>query len=396
MTNAKHGKRWSYSAGERGINRVRAFERATTGRIFLEFYEAIQRGVKPKVRRVGMGRCDRERAKHAAEELAARLRRAEVPQCEHPTLVMLFDNYLREVTPGKTLGKQSHDRRCAGMFVRAFGADTEARLLSRRELDRFVRDRRSGAIAASHGRKGYIVRARCVAYDLAWLSAVMNWATMVSDGRGGVLLTHNPLKGYPMPREENPHRPRLAPDEYERLLEVASSVAPLFPLALVLAHETGHRIGAIRMLRWSDVDFDGRVVRWRAENDKIGLEHTTPLTDVAAERLQVARRAQSAIGDAFVFPSPSDAGVPCSRHLVRDWWERGAALAELPKVARRGWHSLRRQFATEMKNTPLPDLCRLGGWKDPQTVLTCYQQPDPETMRAALAQRKRIAKAEAQ
>ena len=44
-----------------------------------------------------------------------------------------------------------------------------------------------------------------------------------------------------------------------------------FQLALVLAHDTGHRIGAIRMLRWSDVDLKAARVRWRAENDKIGF-----------------------------------------------------------------------------------------------------------------------------
>ena len=56
----------------------------------------------------------------------------------------------------------------------------------------------------------------------------------------------------------------------------------------------------------------------------------------------------------------------------------------------RGWHSLRRQFATELKHTPLKDLCALGGWKDYQTLLTCYQHPDAVTMRAALEQWMRL------
>lgn len=40
-----------------------------------------------------------------------------------------------------------------------------------------------------------------------------------------------------------------------------------------------------------------------------------------------------------------------------------------------------------MKATNLKDLCALGGWKDHNTILKCYQQPDPETMRVALANR---------
>jgi hypothetical protein len=75
-------------------------------------------------------------------------------------------------------------------------------------------------------------------------------------------------------------------------------------------------------------------------------------------------------------------------HLVRDWWERGEKLAEIHHEPALGWHSLRRKFATELKHTPLKDLCYLGGWKEPQTVLKCYQRPDESTMREALEGRK--------
>jgi hypothetical protein len=38
-------------------------------------------------------------------------------------------------------------------------------------------------------------------------------------------------------------------------------------------------------------------------------------------------------------------------------------------------------------DTPMADLCNLGGWRDHNTVLKCYMKPDEETMRAALARR---------
>ena len=59
-------------------------------------------------------------------------------------------------------------------------------------------------------------------------------------------------------------------------------------------------------------------------------------------------------------------------------------MANLEHEPRMGWHSLRRKFASELKRTPLKDLCALGGWKSHATVLTCYMQSDEETMRAAL------------
>lgn len=52
-------------------------------------------------------------------------------------------------------------------------------------------------------------------------------------------------------------------------------VNPLFEVALVLAHETGHRTSSIRQLRWSDVDTPGAFIRCRGEHDKIGMEHST-------------------------------------------------------------------------------------------------------------------------
>ena len=46
---------------------------------------------------------------------------------------------------------------------------------------------------------------------------------------------------------------------------------------------------------------------------------------------------------------------------------------------------------TELKAAPLKDLCHLGGWKSPTTVITVYQQPDTETQLEALRNRRRVA-----
>jgi hypothetical protein len=68
-------------------------------------------------------------------------------------------------------------------------------------------------------------------------------------------------------------------------------------------------------------------------------------------------------------------------------WVRLAKAVELPKGERFGWHSLRRKFASELRNTNLRDLCDLGGWKKPETVLTCYVRPDEDAQREALTGR---------
>ena len=119
-----------------------------------------------------------------------------------------------------------------------------------------------------------------------------------------------------------PSCPLVTGSEYEALLAASEPIHPLFRLALIVVHETGHRIGAVRLLRWADIDLEQQLVRWRAENDKIGYVHETWLTTTAVEALQTARRLQPVISE-WVFPAPSDPAKPISRHLVRNWWERG-------------------------------------------------------------------------
>ncbi len=204
------------------------------------------------------------------------------------------------------------------------------------------------------------------------------------------MLVRNPLHGLPYPREESPRRPIVNDETYQALLSVADQIDPMFETALVVANETGHRIGAISMLRWPDIDFEGETVLWRATHDKIGFEHRTPMTPALVAALQLRKKAYPAVSDAWIFCSPGDPMKPCSRHLWRDWWQRGEAVAEIEHQPGTGWHSLRRKFATEMKDTPLKDLCYLGGWKEPQTILKCYQRADTATMKRALANRSKL------
>ncbi len=127
--------------------------------------------------------------------------------------------------------------------------------LSQRDWDRFIRERRAGRIGPS----GKPVSDRSVEYDLKFLIAVLNWAAKSRDEQGRLLLDSNPLRGLRTPKEKNPTRVVLAEEEYRALLKVSRKVDWRFHVALVLAHETGHRIGAIRQLRWSGIDSEAGI-----------------------------------------------------------------------------------------------------------------------------------------
>jgi integrase len=369
----------SYITGEKGRNRVRTFADPRTGLFYVEYRDG-----QGKKARTALGHQDFEKAKGQADELAARLRQPKVLDLDSISLGGLFDNYVREVTPSKGSGKQSHDRRTAQLILDVLGTARRVADLTHRDAARYVAERRRrGDLRNGETVRGRPLRARIIGYDVRFFKAVLTWG--VNSG----LLTRNPLAGFTVPAEAAPRRPVLTARQYEALLGVSEQVHQLFRTALILTHETGHRVGAVRHLRWEDLDFERQLIRWRGEHDKQGYEHETWLTPAAIEALRAAGRSQGVISE-WVLPSPTDPSRPVSRHLLRDWWQRGEALAKLPAETGRGWHSLRRKFATELKLVPLKDLCALGGWKSPETVLTCYQQADAVTMQRALDTRQRL------
>ncbi|MCY4646402.1 MAG: tyrosine-type recombinase/integrase [Gammaproteobacteria bacterium] len=382
MARTKRSRR-SYGAGEWGRNRVRVFPDPKTGLFQVEWRENGRRLTR------SLGHRDWVRAKRQADQFAAGFIDAPdgtaeaVP--EPLTLERLFDIYTEEVTPTKRRQSRGRDRVALAMFLKFFGRDRRPETLSQRDWDRFIRERRAGTVGPS----GRPVGNRMIESDLTLLMAVLNWAARSRDEQGRLLLDRNPLKGLRKPVEKNPNRVVLTEEEYQALLGVSRRVDWRFRVALVLAHETGHRIGAIRNLRWADIDLEGETVRWRAEHEKTGYEHRTPLTPEAIEAFDEARRRNPANGDAPVLHAtmnPSEClGIPQARF----WWKRAERLAGLEPKRGRGWHSLRRKFASDLMDLPLKVLCELGGWKAAKTVLRCYQQPDEAQLRQAIRSRRR-------
>ncbi|MYG34286.1 MAG: tyrosine-type recombinase/integrase, partial [Gemmatimonadetes bacterium] len=251
MARTKRDRR-SYSAGEWGRNRVRVFPDPKTGLFQIEWRENGRRLTRSLKHR------EWARAKRQADEAAAGFAvhepngKAEA-EPQPLTLGALFDIYGEEVTPTKGVKTRGRDRYSTEMFLRFFGRDRDPATLSQRDWDRFIRARRAGRAGPS----GQPVRNRTIDADLTFLMAVLNWAARSRDDRGRLLLDRNPLKGFRKPTAKNPARVLLTEEEYRAMLGVSRQINWRFHVALVLAHETGHRIGAIRQLRWSDIDFEG-------------------------------------------------------------------------------------------------------------------------------------------
>ena len=244
MARTKRSRR-AYSAGEWGRNRVRVFPDSKTGLYQIEWRENGRRLTRSLKHR------DWSRAKRQADEFAAGFAGPELngkkdAEPEPLTLGTLFEIYGEEVTPTKGRRTRQRDRVTTRMFLRFFGRDRRPETLSQRDWDRFIQARRAGRA----GRSGKPVGNRTIEWDLTFLMTVLNWAARSRDEHGRLLLDSNPLKGLRKPKEKNPNRVVLSEDEYRAMLGVSRQVGWRFHVALVLAHETGHRIGAIRGLRW--------------------------------------------------------------------------------------------------------------------------------------------------
>ena len=418
-------KHWSYNAGERGRNWVRAFQDSRDGKLWLEWREPayetdeltgersnIMRAdktgaLRPVHRRRSIllrGATKRE-AKRKADTLASKFN--DMP--ERPTgpmsVTRLLTLYTREVTPTKGTSAQGHDRRAARVWIAFFGAQPEpgrrgARhpsTLDRVDWDRFTEWRGEGKIP---GWK-HSVRNRIIQQNLKFMIAVLRWATGVSTD-GEPYLEVSPwnadvraARGMVMPKEATPHRPGMPDDLRNKLIEYAPNWQ--FGLALVLERETRRRNSSLRQLRWSDIDQDAWAVRWSRDSDKAQRESVTPLTGPAIEALKQAP--SRGIGSAPVFPSGKDARRPTPRDTFQTWLRRAKArfLGSLPESDREavrerlrgvGFHSEKRSGVRDPEFRKLPPKIQetFSGTRF-ETLKDIYDHVSVDEMREALEPR---------
>jgi len=295
------------------------------------------------------------------------------------TLGTLFRRFLAEgrYLPDGSLKTEAYLRHCerTGTYLADFfGERTDPLDLTSHRIGEYVRARKSGKV------NGHEVGTNCVKQEVMILKAAMNWACGVFEG-GKPILARNPLEKYKVPREKNPKRPLIAEETIDRLLDVADDVHPFLAVVMNLARHTGRRLSAILGLTWDDIDFDQGTIRWRAELDKKRKQWTTPIPKKSLAVLRAHRAAHPSIGATLLFPHPRNRRVTVTRHLAAWWLKRAFQLAKVEQPDGSLWHTFRRLWATERKHLPVKDVAAAGGWSDTSTLVQCYQQPDPDTMR---------------
>jgi integrase len=329
---------------------------------------------------------DRRVAEQRARQLLAERLRDSSARCNNiVTLSELWERYRRDapsyLDSVETTRRDAASR--ADVLLGHFGELCDVSTLTEHDVRVYTRKRLAGGIATLSGRKTGAVRPRSAEADLALLQGMLRWATTVRTHDGQRWLKENPLHGVRRIREQNPLRPIASWDRYLRTREAMQDLAKAatleeervrwlhLELALVLAEATGRRIGAIRQLRWEDFDLDRCTVRWRAEADKKRRESVVPLPSSLVAEIREIQKELGAIGG-WVFARASDGAQP------------------IPKLKGGLWHPYRRKWATERKHRSPTDVAAAGGWRDVDTLLRCYQQPDDESLLAVMSEGRKL------
>ncbi len=311
---ARSASGWSYNAGVKGKNWVRAYEDNRSGTLFVEWREPVldpatgepvldPRTGKPSgstgtalpgevrhhhpARGEGEGKVHGRRVRPTGR--AATGTRAAAPHRRTPAGPLhQGGDPDRRAGASRTMIAAPHGS--SGIFHRTARPQTApgsaARIRSTPPTG--GSSSRSGGRDASPGFGP--VRDRVIEYDLKFLIAVLAWG-VGAEPDAAHHIAKNPwsrerrrAQKMVMPREKNPRRPSMTPELHEALLDHSPNWR--FEGVMEICRETMHRGNSVRQLQWDDIDLRFRTVRWRGEFDKNGLEIVAPLTGRAVEVLE--------------------------------------------------------------------------------------------------------------
>jgi len=176
----------------------------------------------------------------------------------------------------------------------------------------------------------------------------------------------------------------LDDEERERLLEACQASTNLqLHMLVVLALSTGARHGELINLRWSDVDWQRRVIT--LHNTKNKERRLLPLVHYALQLMEEHNKVRNIASD-LVFPSPS--------HPMKSWDSRSAWLSVLKKTDIQDFrfHDLRHSAASylAMNGASLAEIAEVLGHKTLQMVKRYAHLSEAHTAKVVQSMNERI------
>jgi integrase len=202
----------------------------------------------------------------------------------------------------------------------------------------------------------------------------------------------------------------LPADNVRTLMAVCADDGSVYADAIVIAAQTGLRLGELLALRWQDVDLDARTLRVtgslrrQSGRGQVRGEAKNPSSnrvvsygsdvDAALRRQQAAQRVQKVRwGPDYQqggYCLVTGLGAPLSAENTRRAWLRLRELAALPSRAR--IHDLRHTHATMLlaDGMPVNDVAARLGHASAKMTLDVYGHAVPDNQQDAVRRLERL------
>jgi integrase len=169
---------------------------------------------------------------------------------------------------------------------------------------------------------------------LSWFKGLCNFAVE----RG--IMEVSPIAGIKPPAAETARDRVLSDDELKAVWQAADALEPVYAGLVKLLILTGQRLREVSELEWKEIDLDARLWTLPGKRAKNGVEHTIPLSDLAAEILRGLPRID---GSGFVFTING-------RHPIRGAHQAKCRIDSLGRPPIPPWvlHDIRRTVASGM------------------------------------------------
>ncbi len=240
-----------------------------------------------------LSKSDAERWARQAESQLDQGNFVDITEARRTSIAEMIERYRVEVTPKKKGAKQEGYR---------------LNVLKRSALSRLsLATTRSTDIAKYRDERVCTVASNTVKNELNTLSAIFEFAKSELG-----LITNNPCRGVKRPSPPRGRTRRLKDGEQSLLLSACQSSRAWYLTHIVLlALETGARLGELTALRWADVDLGKCVAHLRAT--KNGEDRYIPLSRTAVNSLSIMPRGI----DGSVIPAQADSVKETFRSAVK-------------------------------------------------------------------------------
>lgn len=320
-------KYWSFSCGKRGVNRVRVYERSVSPVLYIEWHwrgKRRQESLKTKTGHpVTDKRLAREIAIQAARDLKREHHRAARARMlgtgEERTVGALLER-LHSARQWKDESGQARFRR---FWVEELGAETPLTDVTPAMIEAAGKATWSAKTLRHY--RSYIVGAYTFAETkLKWIGPEDNLSAVDLPSAKGKASAY-------------------ALAEIRRLLPALESVDTRAGWIGHVCWQTGRRLSAVRKVLKSHVTLsDGHaLIHFPAETDKAGKASDVPVVDRA---LELTRILMDRPGKYVLGTKP-----PRKELCLKGWLPKAEAAAGIDHVTGRGFHAIKRRYATETR-----------------------------------------------